>query len=247
MLYTGAMTTIPLQHLLDDAGLARLHVFDLAQLPAELLAPLAIEPHERQLILFAHAGRRLWQQVQAAGIGGAHPIDTYSVRTVEHWLARALPGARARFVYPGGLPAGQHLGLQRLGTLAGWHHASPFMVGVDATWGSWFAYRAAIVTDTALPASAAQRSAHPCDSCRDKPCIRACPARALDTGRLDAAACARQRLRDASPCALACPARQACPLGAEHRYDDSQIRHSAGGSLAALRRAAVRAAAPAAD
>jgi hypothetical protein len=227
---------IPLKAQLDEAGLNRQHVFDLSQLPLELLAPVCVEQHERQLILFAHAGRRLWERVQAEmTLHSAHPIDEYSMRTVGDWMAQAAPGARFRFVYPRGLPPGQHVGLQSLGALAGWHHASPFMVGVDAQWGSWFAYRAAILTDTNLPASPRQDHGHPCLECDTKPCIRACPPRALDGGSMKAPACHQHRLSENSSCALGCLARQACPVGAEHRYDPSQIRHSSAGSLAAIR------------
>lgn len=227
---------IPLKAQLDDAGLNRQHVFELARLPADLLAPLEVAGHERQLILFGHAGRRLWERVQAEGLRSGHPIDEYSMRTVEQWIAHALPGARFRFVYPRGLPAGRHLGLQRLGTLAGWHHASPFMVGVDAQWGSWFAYRAALLADTDLPASPMHDHGQPCVSCDAKPCIRACPAGALDAGTMDAPACQAHRLLPDSPCALGCLARQACPVGAQHRYEPGQIRHSSAGSLAAIRK-----------
>lgn len=230
------MYTIPLKAQLDEAGLNRQHVFDLSQLPPELLAPLCVGGHERQLILFGHAGRRLWERVQAEAARSAHPIDEYSMRTVEDWIAQAAPGARFRFVYPRGLPSGQHVGLQRLGMLAGWHHASPFMVGVDAKWGSWFAYRAAILTDTSLPASPTDDHGHPCTDCDAKPCIQVCPARALDSGSMNAPACHQYRLSQNSACALGCLARQACPVGAEHRYDQSQIRHSSAGSLAAIRK-----------
>ena len=107
---------LPLKAQLDDAGLNRQHVFDLPQIPPDLLVPLCVEPHERQLILLGHAGRRLWERVQAEPMRCAHPIDEYSIRTVTDWIGQALPGARFRFVYPRGLPAGQHVGLQRLGS-----------------------------------------------------------------------------------------------------------------------------------
>ncbi|MDP5240258.1 hypothetical protein Q9Q94_12015 [Uliginosibacterium sp. 31-16] len=226
---------LPGADFLNNAGLNRQHVFNLADLPAELLAPLQPAAHERQLILFGHAGRRLWECVQAEGIRSAHPIDEYSVRTVERWLAQALPATRARFVFPQSLGS-QHIGLQRLGKIAGWHRAAPFMVGIDAVWGSWFAYRAVILTDTDLPASAPVDNGYPCDGCADKPCITACPANALAGGTVNLAACNAGRLAPDSTCALGCTARSACPVGAEHRYDDSQIRHSAAGSLAAIRR-----------
>lgn len=232
------MTTIPLKLFLDDAGLNRQHVFDLSRLPEEVLEPLSVSTHERQLILFAHAGRRLWSRVQDEGLVSAHPIDDYSIGTVERWFAQTMPRARYRFVYPRGLPAGQHVGMQRLGALAGWHHASPFMVGIDSTWGSWFAYRAAVLADTDLPASLTLDHGYPCKTCQSKACISACPARALDAGTLDMRMCRDQRLREGSPCALACLAREACPVGVEHRYEDSQIRHSCAGSLRVLRRIA---------
>ncbi len=228
------MPKLPQHALLDAAGLNLQHVFDIAALPDDLLQPLSPLATETRLILFAHGGRRLWQGVQGAGLASAHPIDDYSVQTVQHWLQQALPAAQARFVYPVGLTAGRHVGLQRLGRLAGWHHASPFMVGVHAQWGSWFAYRAVILTDAALPLSVAQDHDHPCLRCATKPCITACDGNALSTGSMDMAACRRQRLQANSVCALACAARQACPVGAAHRYDDSQIRHGAAVSLAAL-------------
>lgn len=230
---------LPLKALLDEAGLNRQHAFDVEQLPDDVRAPLGLQAHERQLILLAHAGRRLWERVQAAGAAGEHPIDDYSVDIARRWLAGATPGARHRIVYPkgqpGGLPPRQHVGLQRLGSLAGWHHPSPFMVGIDSQWGSWFAYRVAILADTSLPLSAVEDTGHPCPNCRDTPCIRACPAGALDRGVMDAQACRDYRLRESSPCALGCIARLACPVGAEHRYEQDQIRHSSAGSLRAIR------------
>jgi hypothetical protein len=222
---------LPQRNWLNNAGLNRQHVFDLASLPADLTAPLQPQPHERQLLLFAHAGRRLWERVQANGTHTAHPIDDHSVHTVTTWLAQALPKARTRFVFPGEHP----IGLQRLGALAGWHHASPFMVGIDAVWGTWFAYRAAILADTALPPSEPVRTGHPCHTCTDKPCISACAAGALAGGQFNFPACNAGRLAEVSPCALGCTARNACPVGAEHRYEDSQIRHGALGSLAYIR------------
>lgn len=230
------MNKLPLVELLDHAGLNRQHVFDLADLPADLLAPLALEKHERQLILFGHVGRRLWDCVQSEGLDTANPIDEYSVRTIQRWLQQAAPEAHTRFVFPIGLPQGKHVGLQRLGILAGWHHPSPFFVGVDAQFGSWFAYRAALLADTSFATSDVEDHGDPCAVCEDKPCIRACPGDALVSGTMDMQACHRQRLRADSPCALGCIARRACPVGVEHRYEDSQIRHSAQGSLNTIRR-----------
>lgn len=215
------------------AGLNRQHVFALANLPDDLRTGLQPQSDEQRLILLGHAGRRLWDCVQAAGAGGEHPIDDYCRQTIARLFAEHLPSHRYRLLYPGHGPNGP-VGLQALGKLAGWHHASPFMVGIDAEWGSWFAYRAVILCTADFPPTPVVERRNPCLDCRDRPCIAACPAEAAGASfRLDR--CIDERLRSASPCAYRCLARDACPVGAEHRYAEAQIRHSYARSLPMLR------------
>ncbi|NHC06970.1 hypothetical protein [Azonexus fungiphilus] len=220
---------------LAEAGLNRQHVFACADLPAALLAPLARQPRERQLILLGHAGRRLWQCVQAARPAGEHPIDDYTKSTVDRCFARFFPGRHYRIVYPGPAP----IGLQALGAHAGWHQPSPLMIGIDREWGSWYAYRCVILADTGFsPDATVDREnpakSSPCTDCRERPCVAACPAGAVGD-RFDLAACSDERLRPGSPCGESCLARLACPVGSEHRYDATQIRHSYRQSLALLK------------
>ncbi|MDR1994765.1 hypothetical protein [Azonexus sp.] len=208
------------------AGLNRQHIFALADLPDDLRAGLQPQPDEQRLILLGHAGRQLWDGVQAAGIGGAHPIDDYCRQTI----ARILAGQPYRLLYPGK----STIDLQALGTLAGWHHTSPFMVGIDAEWGSWFAYRAVILCAAEFPPTPVVERRNPCPDCPNRPCVAACPAKAAgDPFRLDR--CIDERLRPSSPCIHACLARNACPVGAEHRYSKAQMRHSYALSLSTLR------------
>lgn len=216
---------------LDAAGLNRQHVFALDSLPADVLDTLDRQPGERQLILVGHGGRRLWDRLRASGMSGSEPIDDYSIRTIQQWFARELPAQRFRILFPG---AGR-VGLQTLGMLAGWHQPSPLMIGVDTQWGSWYAYRAVILADTDFAPTPRHAGHGACASCRTRPCISACPARALESGRFDLDACSRYRLLPDSPCATTCLARNACPAGSEHRYDDAQIRHSYQHSLAVIR------------
>lgn len=213
--------------MLDAAGLNRQHVFDLGDLPADVAVTCGDIAGFRQLILLAHGGRRLWDCVQAAGSGGEHPVDDYVSGIVQRWTADNLPGCRTRLLYPGAAP----VPLQRLGKLAGWHQPAPFMVGIDPEWGPWWAYRAALVADSNFRPSAPVDRASPCASCAHQPCVTACPAGAMDDGRFALEACLAFRRRAASPCAFTCLARVACPVGAEHRYDTSQLRHSYGQSL----------------
>lgn len=216
---------------LDAAGLNRHFVFDLAALPAAEKATLGDTAGFRQLILLGHGGRRLWEGVKASGITSEHPIDDYTVRTVENWLADTLPGKAFRIIYPGEQP----VGLQGLGKLAGWHHASPFMIGVDHQWGSWYAYRAVVLCDSDFRPLFPVDRGNPCITCVGQPCISACLADALAGGEFNLERCSRFRLAVDSPCAVGCLARNACPVAPGHRYDDDQIRHSYQRSLAMLR------------
>lgn len=209
--------------LLDSAGLNRQAVFDIDDLPADIAD--TIRPPgstHRQLILIGHAGRRLWEAVKASGIDSADPIDDFTVRTVRHWMAQCQPRNTYDILYPG-LHA---IGLQRLGQLAGWHHAAPFMVGIDAEWGSWFAYRAVVLADTRFEPTRPVKTAHPCDTCDHRVCVSSCPAGALDGGKFDLGKCVAYRKQDGSRCKATCVARVSCPLGSAHRYSEEQIRHS---------------------
>lgn len=219
--------------LLHEAGLNLQAVFDVAALPEEVAASLerAAPGHgRRQLILLGHGGRRLWQAVQAAGLDSDHPIDDFTIASVGRWFAAVCPGRDFHLLYPGDAP----VGLQQLGRLAGWHHPSPFMVGVRQQWGSWYAYRAALLADSDFPPTPPLQEASPCASCAPRVCIEACPAGALAGGRFDLAACVAWRRLPASPCRHTCLARLACPVGREHRYEPAQIRHTYAQSLAAI-------------
>ena len=216
---------------LARCGLNRQHVFDLADLPPAVIATLGDTAPWRQLVLIGHGGKALWDYVKAAGIAGEHPIDDFTVRSIERCFAEHLPANRYRIVYPGDAP----VGLQQLGALAGWHHAAPFMVGIDPDWGSWYAYRAVVLADTGFcPFPAVDRS-NPCSRCVNRPCIAACPAQAMAGGGFSLARCAAYRLQPGSACAFTCQARLACPVGSAHRYDADQLRHTYSISLRTLR------------
>lgn len=215
---------------LAEAGLNRQHVFDLVDLPADVFGSSGDFGGFRQLILLAHGGRQLWDCVRAAGGCSADPIDDYSVRIVTAWFAEYLPGTRYRILYPGD----HTISLQRLGQLAGWHHPSPFKLGIDPEWGTWYAYRAVVLADTDFCPSAAVDRNHPCAVCRAQPCLAACPADALAGGSFNLEKCLAWRTAAGSGCRHTCIARLACPVGSEHRYDEDQLRHAYAISLAML-------------
>lgn len=223
---------------LQAQGLNLHAVLALESLPAEVLQTLALSDAEkacfRQLILVGHRGRDFWTALQQRGMHGAHPMDQFVTACIAAWMDGPLHGHTWRQVFPGT----QTVGLQRLGTLAGWHHASPFWVGVHQDWGSWFAYRAVVLADTDLALTPRLESPSPCDRCADKPCISACPAGALasaQTGAWQLQTCLDYRKQNDSPCQNRCLARNACPVGAAHRYDDAQISYHYLHSMQAIR------------
>ncbi len=217
--------------MLDRVGLNLHAVFDVDALPCAMQARLreCTGPAQRyrQLVLIGNAGPRLWASVKAAAPAAADPIDEFSIRSVAQWFAAHFGDLPHHRLYPGEAL----VDLQGLGELAGWHHPTPFKVGIQQRWGTWFAYRVALLADTALAPTEARRGASPCDTCRDTPCIPACPAGAMAGGEFSLASCIAYRRQPASRCAATCVARLSCPVGAEHRYAEEQIRHGYSNSL----------------
>lgn len=235
---TAAASTADLFAPLRAQGIHLHAVFNLADLPADVVDTLSLDELDRsrytQLILLGHVGRDFWDALQRRGMHGDAPVDAFASECAARWMGEALPGHRWRQVFPGDQP----VGLQRLGQLAGWHHASPFWVGVDAEWGSWFAYRAVLLTDTQLPPTSRRERASPCIRCVDQPCVAACPAGALAsdaTGAWRLRSCLEYRLQPGSACQDRCLARNACPVGEGYRYSDEQIGYHYLHSMRAIR------------
>lgn len=207
---------------LSTQGLNLHAVLDLAALPVNLrlLQPGDADQGYNRLWLVGHQGPWFWRSLRAAGVQGAHPVDEHTTRLVQGWLAQHLPQGAWRLVYPGP----QVANLQTLGTLAGWHHPSPFRVGVDAQWGSWFAYRALVLLQADWAPTPRRVQPSPCQTCSHRACVAQCPVGALGE-RYALDTCLDHRLAPESSCADRCLARNACPVGAEFRYDDDQTAH----------------------
>jgi epoxyqueuosine reductase len=220
--------------ILNDAGLNCHAVFGIANLAEEVKAILFARCPQakdyQQLILIGHAGTAFWRSLNervAEPADQAHPVDTFTVAVAEQFFQTEHPAVSWEIVYPGAYT----VSLQEVGKLAGWHHASPFMVGVNAHFGSWFAYRALVLANTALPVTATVVSESPCVTCEATPCISACPARALDDGKFHLEKCLGYRQQADSQCKNTCLARRACPVGSEHRYSDEQMHYHYGRSM----------------
>jgi hypothetical protein len=183
------------------------------------------------LILFGNGGPTFWRAFKHHCPAGEHPVDAFSRQVVSEFMARRFPELGFCFLYPGA----SVVPLQSLGQLAGWHHESPMKVGINDTWGLWYAYRALILVDAVLPSSLPVPSTSPCAVCHDKPCVAACPPRALEQHALRLERCIDFRLQEASACSHQCLARWACPVAPEQRYDAEQVQYHYGHSLPHLR------------
>ena len=165
---------------LDAVGLNLRAVFALDQLPDALRDALRNEcdaaRNYSQLLLIGNGGRAMWQAILREGGRSADPIDDFSVRAVRRWLAAQASGRSYEIVYPGE----RLVGLQSLGECAGWHFASPFMVGINERWGTWFAYRVAVLANTDFEPTRPVPGESPCTACRPRPCVSACPGKAIE-------------------------------------------------------------------
>lgn len=226
--------------LLNDAGLNCQAVFDIADLSndaREMLierCPQAL--NYRQMILIGHGGQQFWQSLLAAGADMStdmsteadnHPVDDFTVSVVRQFFDHEHAGVEYEIIYPGAYT----VSLQELGKLAGWHHDSPFMVGINTTFGSWFAYRAMILANTNLPPTTTVETTSPCHDCSTKICIHSCPAQALDDGEFHLLKCVSYRQQENSRCKDTCVARVSCPVASEHRYSEQQINYHYGRSM----------------
>lgn len=213
--------------LLLNAGLNMLAVFDLESLPADILQSIQLDKialdSYKQLLVFAHGGKDMWQALQQSTfLDDENPIDSFSIDTVKSWFEQEQNACRYHLLYPSPV---RNIPLQALGKLAGWHHASPFRIGINAEYGSWYAYRVVVLADTALTPTTAMEAASPCLSCEDQVCIPACPANALQGGDLSLQQCMDYRLEHDSRCKSQCISRLACPVATEHRYSIEQINY----------------------
>lgn len=226
---------------LTDRGIDLAAVIATDDLASAVIGPLreagvAIAPTSR-LIVLGNAGRSLWQSVrrqqEISEPVTDHPVDDYSRAVAQAFIDQFLSADTCQLLYPSSLP----VSLISLGEFCGWSSPSQLGMGIHPGYGLWFAYRAVILTDAPLPAIPRQASTDVCASCTAKPCVAACPGRAVsEDSAFNLQACTSWRLKKDSECELSCAARKACPVGQAFSYQDDQLAYHMGRSLPSLRR-----------
>jgi len=228
--------SLPLPELADD-GLVLQAVLPIDELDPQTIGALVsigIVPSEwRSLVLTGQAGRMLWDTHVRHDLHRSDPFDDTSIDLIASWFANHRPNADWAVVYPTDAP----LPLGQLAQRVGWGDPSPLGLTIHPEFGLWVSHRVAFVTTLDLPASSATPRESPCVTCEKRPCEVACPVSAVSlTSGFDVQTCAEYRAQEDSPCAYECLARNACPVGVEHRYSDAQMHHHYASGLASIRR-----------
>lgn len=136
---------------------------------------------------------------------------------LDRWSRRILSAVAAEFgataLFPFGGPP--WLPFQRWAQDSGRAWESPGRLLVHAEAGLWVSFRGALALPFALDLPPADK---PCDTCAGRPCLTACPPRALTEGRYDVAAC--HLYLDTAPgrtcLTQGCRVREACPVSRGH-------------------------------
>lgn len=174
------------------------------------------------LVLAGSVGGSLWPAFAASeevADGRPDPLDRWSRRVLEA-VAEVL-GAAALFPF-GGPP---YHPFQRWAQRAEPVAPSPLGLLIHPEHGLWHAYRGALLFPGRLALPPGEARPRPCDSCRERPCLSACPVGAFDGRGYAVAACAARLRSEPAPCfEAACLARAACPVGRDKAYGGAQAR-----------------------
>ncbi|WP_077960907.1 4Fe-4S dicluster domain-containing protein [Ensifer adhaerens] len=188
-------------------------------------APLLVDGRPAtSVVLIGNIGGSLWQPFDAwrrsrPDRGGADPLDRWS-KAILQPLADEL---WATAYFPSDPPWQP---FQQWAMRAERLKPSPLGILIHPRHGLWHGYRGALAFDIPLGRTGEAATEHPCDGCSAKPCISACPARALAGERFDVTLCRSHLRADAGRAAClanGCLSRDACPIGASHRYPPEQL------------------------
>jgi hypothetical protein len=214
-------------------GLNLIGVAEVAAYDAEVGPSRRLARHlagARSVVVVGNGGGAFWDAYRRYCVANpgherrADPVDDYTRQATEAACAPLEERGDARVLYPFGF-AEDGVSFTRLALLAGLGSRSLVGVLVHPVYGPWMALRAAILVRARLAAPRPAAGWDPCPSCRDRPCITACPGGAIaDTG-WSVPRCGTTRARADDPCGTRCHARVACVLGPEHRYPDEALAY----------------------
>lgn len=211
----GPRRPVMIEEVMSAARTERLDVFGL----------LHAEPDdgigEGTIVLLGPAEPGFWPHVTATpefGDGEPDPLDRWSARVIKRIAANT--GGQA--LLPFGKPARP---FTRWALRSGHAFVSPVLLLVHARAGLFVSYRGAILLPELLELP--KTPSNPCDTCKGRPCLAACPASALVSGSYDIPACHAYLDTDAGQTCmtLGCAVRRSCPLGRNYPRMETQSAH----------------------
>lgn len=177
----------------------------------------------RSLAVVIGNTRALWVPFQRAVAvdptlrASLHPLQEYTTRVLIEAVANLARACEVRYDFE---PPPRRVAMQDLAHAAGLAYKSPSYLSVHSTYGPWIALRAVVVTDVPGPSGPAPVLTPPCD------CRHACNPRleeALARSQRASSGTLEGDVEAAWQSWLSI--RDACPIGREYRYSDSQIRY----------------------
>ena len=149
--------------------------------------------------------------------GTPDPMDRWSARVIGA-IASEL---QATPLFPFGTPPRPFIGWA---LRSGQAFVSPASLLVHATAGLFLSYRGAILFADRLDLPPPSPAPNPCETCAEKPCLSACPPRALTKTGYDLPTC--HAYLDTAPgkacMSRGCAVRRSCPLAANYPRMDAQ-------------------------
>ncbi|WP_102961123.1 hypothetical protein [Mangrovicella endophytica] len=188
----------------------------------EALPPMPDGSAPATLLLVGNAGPDLWRVFTTSpefDDGHSDALDRWSQRVLTS-IAEAI-GAAAYFPF-GGPP---HLPFQQWAKRSEPLHPSPLGLLIHPRFGLWHAYRGALALGHAVDLPPCPPLPSPCESCRGRPCLTACPVGAFTGAGYDVGRCrAYARGPEGEGCRSGgCRARLACPFGQDAAYGSEQM------------------------
>lgn len=173
------------------------------------------------VVLVGHAGSSIWPHFQTwrnENPGLRDPLDMWS----RNMLERVASGLGAEAAFPSDRP---WLPFQQWAIRAEGLQPSPIGLLIHPEFGLWHAYRGALLFRQRLDLPERFVGQHPCNECREKPCLSTCPVNAFHDGRYDVGACRGYLATSAGRSCIeeGCKARTACPVGREYAYTAIQM------------------------
>jgi epoxyqueuosine reductase len=208
--------------ILKKLGLNIFASVEVSQLPNDILEILTAQniPYEAEdtLCIIGNGGRDLWEHLTHPLNEMLHPIDNFSIETMK----KLEDNIQIIFPHPQ-----WNIPLQRIARFLNISRPSLLGLDINKDFGLWFAFRGAFLTKIKIGEMKYENFNSPCETCETKPCISACPSKAIATKgeSFKLNLCADHRLKIASSCADRCLARIACPYQEQHQYKIQQIQY----------------------